>query len=81
MTMPKQIDVKVTKPQNKHGQGRTRKCPIDVTICHSYYLCLIVGRNTERSIERNRNNNHMCVNNVETTHHNDRLICLAVFRI
>ena len=28
MTMPKQIDVKVTKPQNKHGQGRTRKCPI-----------------------------------------------------
>ena len=27
--MPKQIDVKVTKPQNKHGQGRTRKCPIE----------------------------------------------------
>ena len=23
MTMPKQIDVKVTKPQNKHGNGRT----------------------------------------------------------
>ena len=28
MTMPKQIDVKVTKPQNKNGHGRTRKCPI-----------------------------------------------------
>ena len=28
MTMPKQIDVKPTKPQHKHGQGRTRKCPI-----------------------------------------------------
>ena len=28
MTMPKQIDVKVTKTQNKHGQGRTRKCPV-----------------------------------------------------
>ena len=26
--MPNQIDVKVTKPQNKHGQGRTRKFPI-----------------------------------------------------
>ena len=26
--MPKQIDVKVTKPQNKHEQGRTWKCPI-----------------------------------------------------
>ena len=30
MTMPKQIDVKVTKPQNTHGQGRTRKCIIDL---------------------------------------------------
>ena len=28
MTMPKQIDVKVTNPQNKHGQGKTRKFPI-----------------------------------------------------
>ena len=28
MTMPKQIDVKATKPQYKHGQGRTQKCPI-----------------------------------------------------
>ena len=28
MVMPKQIDVKVTKPQNKNGHGRTRKCPI-----------------------------------------------------
>ena len=28
MTMPKQIDVKATKPQNKPGQGGTRKCPI-----------------------------------------------------
>ena len=28
MTMPKQIDVKATKPQNKHGQGGTRQCPI-----------------------------------------------------
>ena len=26
--MPKQIDVKVTKPQNKHRHGGTRKCPI-----------------------------------------------------
>ena len=33
MTMPKQIDVKVTKPQNKHGQGRTRKCPIMNRYC------------------------------------------------
>ena len=32
MTMPKQIDVKVTKPQNKHGQGRTRKCPISFDV-------------------------------------------------
>ena len=24
LTIPKQIDVKVTKPQNKHGQGKTR---------------------------------------------------------
>ena len=30
MTMPKQIDVKVTEPQNKHGHGRTRKCPIQL---------------------------------------------------
>ena len=31
MTMPKQIDVKVTKPQNKnlYGQGKTRKCPTE----------------------------------------------------
>ena len=28
MTMPKQINVKVTKQQNKHGHGSTRKCPI-----------------------------------------------------
>ena len=28
MTMSKQIDVKATKPQNKHRQGRTWKCPI-----------------------------------------------------
>ena len=28
MSIPKQIDVKATKPQNKHRQGRTRKCPI-----------------------------------------------------
>ena len=28
ITMPKQIDVKVTKPQNKHGHGTTRKCPL-----------------------------------------------------
>ena len=27
MTMPKQIDVKVTKPKHKHRQGRTRKRP------------------------------------------------------
>ena len=27
--MPKQIDVKVSKPQNKHGHRRTRKCPIE----------------------------------------------------
>ena len=26
--LPKQIDVKATKPQHKHGQGRTWKCPI-----------------------------------------------------
>ena len=31
--MPKQIDIKVTtgKPQNKHGYGTTRKCPIGTT--------------------------------------------------
>ena len=28
MTIPKQNDVKVTKPQNKHVYGRTKKCPI-----------------------------------------------------
>ena len=28
MTMPKQIDVEVTKPQNKHGQWKNRKCPV-----------------------------------------------------
>ena len=27
--MPKQIDVKVSKPQNKHGHRRTLKCPIE----------------------------------------------------
>ena len=26
--MSKQIDVKETEPQNKHGHGRTQKCPI-----------------------------------------------------
>ena len=30
MTMPLQIDVKVTNPQNNHGHGRTRKCPFKV---------------------------------------------------
>ena len=30
MTMPKQIDVKVTKRQNKHGHGSTGKCPISL---------------------------------------------------
>ena len=28
MTMPKQIYVKMTKSQNKHGHGRIRKCSI-----------------------------------------------------
>ena len=28
MRMPKQIDVTVTKPQNKQGNLRNRKCPI-----------------------------------------------------
>ena len=53
MTMPKQIDAKVTKPQRKHGQGRTRKCPIvaehstDLDLKYWYYvnntksLCLL----------------------------------------
>ena len=36
MTMPKQIDVKVTKPQNKHGNGRTRKWPIKVPLQDEY---------------------------------------------
>ena len=27
--MPKQIDVKETKPPNKHGHGKTRKCPTE----------------------------------------------------
>ena len=26
--MPKQLGVTFTKPKNKHGHGRTRKCPI-----------------------------------------------------
>ena len=34
MMMPKQFDVKVTKPQNKHGQGRTRKYPIGFLITY-----------------------------------------------
>ena len=29
MTIPKQIDVKVTKPQNKHAHGRNKKCSVD----------------------------------------------------
>ena len=39
--MPKQIDVKVTKPQNKHGHGRTRKCPFEmwIMIINSFTLC------------------------------------------
>ena len=35
MKMPKQIDVKVTKPQNKHGHGRTWKCPITTKLAQS----------------------------------------------
>ena len=30
--MSKRIDVKATKPQNKHGHGRTRKCPFEMCI-------------------------------------------------
>ena len=37
MMMPKQIDIKVTKPQNKHGHGRIRKCPIGTTH-HKWHL-------------------------------------------
>ena len=36
MKMPKQIDVKVTKPQNKDGNGRTRKWPIKVPLQDEY---------------------------------------------
>ena len=39
MTMSKQIDVKVIKPQNKHGQRRTLKCPnalTDKDSCRSF---------------------------------------------
>ena len=32
MEMPKQIDVKMTKLQNKHEHGRTRNCPIEQII-------------------------------------------------
>ena len=32
MEMPKQIDLKMTKLQNKHGHGRTRKCLIEQSI-------------------------------------------------
>ena len=45
MTMPKQIDIKVTKPQNKHGQGRTRKCPVGNIYCY-----FIVFAKTTKSI-------------------------------
>lgn len=35
MMMPKQFDVKVTKPvQNKHGQGRNWKYPIGFLITY-----------------------------------------------
>ena len=40
--MPKQIDVKVTKLQNKHGQGTTRKCPIAKYSRPSNFLPLIL---------------------------------------
>ena len=48
MTMHKQIDVKVTKPQNKHGYGTTRKCPIGTTYLFNHKLyriqvCLYKG--------------------------------------
>ena len=50
MTMPKQIDIKVTtgKPQNKHGYGTTRKCPIGTTyslnhILYRIQVCLNEG--------------------------------------
>ena len=38
--MPKQIDVEVSKPQNKHGHRRTRKCPIEnlQSMFYFYYL-------------------------------------------
>ena len=34
------IDVKVTKPQNKHRQGRTRKCPITVLLENKIIMLL-----------------------------------------
>ena len=37
--MPKQIDVKVTKPQNKHGQGKTQKRPIEFPSANIRMLC------------------------------------------
>ena len=43
MTMPKQIDVKVTNPQYKHGQGRTRKCPIGSDLyCFTLWVALFM---------------------------------------
>ena len=43
--MPKQIDVKVTKPQNKHGHGGTRTW--------SYYLITEVAYKGNQTIRPN----------------------------
>ena len=51
LTLPKQIDVKATKPQNKHGQERPRKCPIAthfhyvqcVWLVYDKYIYCIIG--------------------------------------
>ena len=36
MTMPKQIDVKLTKTQNKHGHETTRKCVLGYSMFFTY---------------------------------------------
>ena len=48
MTMLKQNDIKVTKPQNKHGHGRIRKCPIGTSVKNSGWSVIVVQRKEEK---------------------------------
>ena len=49
--MPTQIDVKVTKPHNKHGHGRTRKSPIRSIA----YRFILLDKKTKVTVKNNFN--------------------------